>query len=136
MRSVEDIPILNNVPVFVRASLNVPVVAGKVVNAYRLKHALPTITFLQKERARVIVGSHIGEAGTETLRPVYEALREVIPDLQFCPVSVGPEARKMIRELPAGGVLVLENLRRNTGEVKNSMEFARELAELADVFVE
>jgi len=136
MRSVEDIPVLDNVPVFVRASLNVPIKDGKVANTYRLKHALPTIKFLQKEKARVIIGSHIGEKGTETLRPVYEALKEMIRGVEFCPVSTGPEARKAIRALPAGGVLVLENLRRHRGEVHNSVVFARELAELADVFVE
>jgi phosphoglycerate kinase len=136
MRSVRDIPILENVPVFVRASLNVPIEGGKVANTYRLKHALPTIEFLQKEGARVIVGSHIGEAGTETLEPVYEALKPMLRGVEFCNVSTGPSARAAARAVPPGGVLILENLRRNRGEVMNDMEFARELSELADVFVE
>ena len=136
MKSVQDIPILENVPVFVRASLNVPIENGKVANAYRLKHALPTIQFLQKSHARVVIGSHIGEAGTETLEPVYQALKEMLSDVTFCPVSTGPIAREAVRTLSPGGVLVLENLRRHRGEVMNDPAFAHELAELADVFVE
>ena len=136
MKSVREIPILENVPVFLRASLNVPVEGGKVVNNYRLKHALATIEYLRGEHARIVIGSHIGEAGTETLEPVYRALKEMLPDVAFCPVSTGAAAREAVRALSPGGVLVLENLRRHKGEVMNDMAFARELAELADVFVE
>jgi phosphoglycerate kinase len=136
MKSVREIPVLENVPVFVRASLNVPIVNGKVANAYRLQHALPTIEFLRSKHARVVIGSHIGEAGTETLEPVYQALKSMVPDIAFCPVSTGPVAREAVRKLSPGGVLVLENLRRHRGEVMNDATFARELAELADVFVE
>lgn len=136
MRSVEDIPRLENIPVIVRAALNVPVENGKVTNLFRLRAAIPTIHFLQKKRARVALIGHIGEMGTETLEPVYEAMKEFIPGLVWCPVTTGPKAREAVRNLPAGGVVMLENLRRNTGETKNDMEFARQLAELADVFVE
>ena len=136
MKSVRDIPVLENIPVLLRASLNVPIADGKVANTFRLRKALPTIEFLQKHNARVILISHIGEKGTETLEPVYEALKEFIPKLQFCPVTIGEPARAAIRALPAGGVLMLENLRRDRGEVMNDKKFAQELAELADVFVE
>ncbi|MEJ0053787.1 MAG: phosphoglycerate kinase [bacterium] len=136
MKSVRDIPVLENVPVFVRSSLNVPLVDGKVANAYRIKHALPTIEFLRKENARIVIGSHIGEAGTETLEPVYLALKQMLPGVSFCPVSTGPRAREAVRALLPGEVLVLENLRRNRGEVMNDMAFAEALAELTDVFVE
>lgn len=136
MRSVEDIPRLENIPVIVRAALNVPIQDGKVANAFRLKSALPTIEFLRKKRARVILIGHIGEKGTETLEPVYDAMKGMIPSLAWCPVSVGPEARALVRALPPGGVLMLENLRRNAGETKNDPKFAAQLAQLADVYVE
>jgi phosphoglycerate kinase len=136
MRSVRDIPVLHDIPVLVRASLNVPVEGGKVVNAFRLRSALPTIQFLQKKSARVILIGHLGGKGTETLLPVYEALKAYVPGLAWCPVTVGPKAREAVRSLPAGGVLLLENLRRNAGERSNSQEFSRQLAELADVFVQ
>jgi phosphoglycerate kinase len=136
MKSVRDIPILQNIPVLLRASLNVPVANGKVVNSFRLRKALPTIQFLQQKGARVVLLGHIGEQGTETLAPVYEAMKEFIPQIQFCSVTVGKQAREAVRSLPAGGVLMLENLRRDKGEVLNDLKFAKELAELGDVFVE
>jgi phosphoglycerate kinase len=136
MRSVTEIPHLIDIPVLVRSALNVPVQNGKVVNTFRLRKALPTIAFLQKERARVILMGHIGEKGTETLLPVYEAMKEFIPSIRFCEVNTGEQARKAVRELPAGGVLMLENLRRDIGETKNSKEFAQKFTELADVFVQ
>lgn len=136
MRTVRDIKILDSIPVLLRAALNVPVADGKVQNVFRLKKALPTIEYLRKRNARVILVGHIGEKGTETLQPVYEAMKEFVPSLRFCTVSTGAPAREAIRALPAGGVLMLENLRRNRGEVMNDKKFAQELAELADIFVE
>lgn len=136
MRSVRDIPQFHGIPILVRAALNVPVVDGKVTNAFRLKSALPTIQFLMQQGARVVVAGHIGEAGTETLQPVYDAMKQSIPSLQFCAVSIGPTARAAVRAIPPGGVLMLENLRRDQGEVMNDPAFAKELAALADVFVE
>lgn len=136
MRSVSDIPRLENIPVIVRASLNAPVENGKVTNTFRLRAVVPTVAFLQKQGARVILIGHIGEKGTETLEPVYDAMKSFVPRLKWCPVTVGPRAREAVRNLVPGEVLMLENLRRNPGEKKNSSEFARQLAELADVFVE
>jgi phosphoglycerate kinase len=136
MRNVRTIPRLHNVPVLVRAALNVPIENGKVANAYRLRQALATITFLQKKGARVILAGHIGDQGIETLLPVYDALRPLIPHLTFSPVSIGPAAREAVRRMQSGDVLMLENLRRHRGEKLNDPEFARELAMLADVFVE
>ena len=136
LRSVRDIPKLENIPVLVRAALNVPVEGGKVVNSFRLRKALPTIEYLRNKHARVVLIGHIGEKGTETLHPVYEAMKALVPGIEFCPVTTGPQARQAVRDLVPGGVLMLENLRRDPGETKNSAEFAAKLAELADVFVE
>jgi phosphoglycerate kinase len=136
MRTVHDITILDSIPVLVRASLNVPVENGVVVNTFRLRKAVPTIQYLQERRARVIIIGHLGEKGTETLQPVYEAMKEFVPELQFSPVTTGADVRALVRTLEPGGVLMLENLRRNVGEVHNDPSFAKELAELADVFVE
>ncbi|MDB5275017.1 MAG: Phosphoglycerate kinase [Chitinophagaceae bacterium] len=120
----------------VRAALNVPVENAVVVNSFRLRKAVPTIEYLRKKHARVILIGHIGEKGTETLEPVYQAMKEFVPGIVFCPVTIGAVAREAVRNLPAGGVLMLENLRRDIGETKNSPQFAQALAELADVFVE
>lgn len=136
MRSVRYIARLENSAVIVRTSLNVPVENGKVVNDYRLRRALPTIRFLVEHHARIVLISHIGEAGTETLAPVALALAKLIPNVSFCTASVGPVARDAVRTLSPGHILVLENLRRNQGEVANDPSFAAELASLGDVFVQ
>lgn len=135
MRSVRDIPRLEGIPVLVRASLNVPVADGKVVSDFRLRRAIPTIEFLRAHHARVVLVGHLGDQGTETLAPVRDALERYIGPVAFCPQTVGATARAAVRDLAPGGVLVLENTRRNAGEVRNDSAFAQALAELADVFV-
>ena len=136
MKSVRDIPALSGIPVLVRAALNVPIENDAVADDYRLRKALPTITFLAEHGAKVVLISHIGEAGTETLKPVADALARLVPRTTFCPQTIGPVAREAVRTLAPGGVLMLENLRRDKGEVGNDPAFAAELAALADVFVE
>ncbi len=136
MRSVRDIRLFENIPILVRTALNVPIENGKVVNDYRLRRALPTIRFLSERGAKVILISHIGEQGTETLEPVAQALGKLISRVSFFGETIGERARGAIRELSPGGILVLENLRRNKGEVMNDRAFTKELAALADVFVQ
>jgi len=136
MRYVNEIQKLNNVPVLVRCALNVPVRDGRVAGDFRLKRAEATIRYLSERGARVILIGHIGEQGTETLLPVYEAMKRSFPTLIFCPTTIGKEARDAARQLPAGGILMLENLRRHRGEKMNEEGFAKELSLLADVFVQ
>lgn len=136
MLSVRDIRILQNIPVLVRAALNVPVENGKVVNDYRLRRALPTIRYLAQRGARVVLIGHLGQKGTETLRPVADALDTLIPGISFFGETVGERARAAVRDLAPGAILVLENLRRDRGERANDHSFAKELSLLADVFVE
>ena len=120
----------------VRGALNVPVENGKVVNTFRLRKALPTLKFLQEQHARIVLVGHLGEKGTETLQPVYEAMREMLSNISFCPVSTGPAAQAAVRDLTPGSIVMLENLRRDKGETGNDPVFVKALSELADVFVE
>lgn len=136
MRTIRDIPLFENVPVLVRAALNVPVENGAVMNDYRLRRALPTIKYLSERGARVVLIGHLGEQGTETLAPVAHALQKLISGVSFFPETIGGRARGAVRALSPGEILVLENLRRDTREKKNDAEFAGELAALADVFVQ
>lgn len=136
MRTIRDIPHLENVPVLVRAALNVPVAGGTVANTFRLRSALASIEYLTQRHAKVILIGHLGDTGTESLEPVYEAMKQFIPRIHFAPDSVGKVAREAARALEAGEVLMLENLRRHAGEKDNDPTFAAELASLADVFVQ
>ncbi|HEX5774665.1 MAG TPA: phosphoglycerate kinase [Candidatus Paceibacterota bacterium] len=136
MRTLRDITHLEGVPVLVRAALNVPIKNGKVANTFRLRAALPTIEYLRSRSAKVILIGHIGDTGTETLAPVVEALRALVPSITFATDAIGPEARRAVRDMVPGDVLVLENLRRHAGEKGNDPAFAAELASLADAFVQ
>jgi len=136
MRSVRDIPIYENIPIVVRAALNVPVENGVVINDYRLRRALPTIRFLAERGARVVLIGHLGEKGTETLKPVAEALGALLTGVSFFEETIGARARAAVRNLTPGNILVMENLRRDRGERMNDRVFAEALAELGDVFVE
>ncbi len=120
--------------VLVRASLNVPVTAGRVGNSFRLDAALQTISFLSARGVRVVLLSHIGDASTASLYPVYEHVRHTLP-LQFVDDVVGSRAFDAVRGLKNGDVLMLENLRRDSGEVENDDRFTRRLAALGDVYV-
>ncbi|MDO8593748.1 MAG: phosphoglycerate kinase [bacterium] len=142
MRTVRDIRVFQNIPILVRAALNVPVKNGKVTNDYRLRRALPTIRYLAERGARVILISHIDPPenvppqGTETLKPVAEALGLLIRDVSFFGETIGARARAAVRALAPGHILVMENLRRDKGEQRNDLAFAKELAALADIFVQ
>lgn len=136
MKRLEDIPTLQNVPVLVRLGLNVPLVEGKPVSTFRLRNALRTVRYLQEKGARIIVISHIGRDPFATLRPVYEYIRTQIPQTTFSEHTTGAIVRDRVAMLMPGDVLILENLRRNKGEIENNREFAKELASLADVFVQ
>lgn len=136
MRTIRDIKILENIPILVRTALNVPVENGRVVNDYRLRRSVPTIKYLCERGARVVLISHIGEQGTETLEPVARALGKLIPGVSFFGETIGACARGAVRDLSPGSILVLENLRRNMGEIMNDRAFARDLVALADIFVE
>lgn len=136
MKSVRSIKKLEGVTVLLRTSLNVPTDKGKVTDGFRLLAALPTIKYLQSRHAKVVLISHISGKGTETLRPMYEALKGSIAELSFCEYSIGPIARETVRRMVPGDVVMLENLRRHAGEEKNDPVFAQELASMADVFVQ
>ncbi|XKT75255.1 MAG: phosphoglycerate kinase [Patescibacteria group bacterium UBA2103] len=136
MKTLEDIPFLENVPVLVRLGLNVPLVDGKPSSTFRLRRAISTVKYLQEHGARVIVIGHIGRDPFATIKPVYEYLRTQIAPVSLSEHVCGSAVRERIRTLTPGEVLVLENVRRNKGEIENDITFAKELASLADVFVQ
>lgn len=120
--------------VFLRASLNVPVKNGVVESTFRIKRMLPTLAFLKSAGARTILGGHIGREKGETLRPVYEVLREQL-DVTWAGAVLGEDVTRGVNNLKDGDILMLENLRSHDGETVNDDVFARDLASLADLYV-
>jgi phosphoglycerate kinase len=137
---VEDLDVTGK-RVIVRVDFNVPLKDGKVESDKRLKESLPTIEYLRKEDAKVILMSHLGRPDGKrvpdmSLRPVAEALAGLLgAPVAFADDCVGPAATQAVAALAPGGVLLLENLRFHAAEEENDPAFAKQLAALADVYV-
>ena len=140
--SLRDVPStdLAGRRLLVRADLNVPLEDGRITDDTRVRETLPTLRLLKEGGARTVVISHLGRPiGADpalSLKGVADLLRDSIGGtVHFHPGLVGPEADAAVDALKEGSVLVLENTRFDARETENAPELARELADLADVFV-
>jgi phosphoglycerate kinase len=137
---VEDLNVTGK-RVIVRVDFNVPLKDGKVESDKRLRESLPTINYLREKNAKVILMSHLGRPDGKrvpdmSLRPVADALSALLgAPVAFAEDCVGPSAEKAVSALAPGGVLLLENLRFHAAEEENDPAFAKQLAALADVYV-
>lgn len=141
VKGIQDIDIKGK-KVFFRFDFNVPLgEGGEIKDETRIVRAIPTIRYAINQGARSILSSHLGRPKGErkpelSLRPVAQRIRELLGcDVRFVEDCIGPEVRKAVDTLPEGGVLLLENLRFHPGETRNDPNFARELALLAEVYV-
>jgi phosphoglycerate kinase len=128
--------------VLIRVDFNVPLSRdGKIVDNTKILAALPTIEYALKEKARVIIASHLGRPGGKlnpklTLEPVGRELSEILKCEIFFPEDcVGDVVKKVAGDLPPGGIMLLENLRFHKGEEENDPKFAKRLAQVADIYV-
>jgi phosphoglycerate kinase len=140
-KTVADVPV-DGRRAFVRVDFNVPMdQSGHILDDRRIREAFPTIQYLIKHGARVILASHLGRPGGKpnpaySLRPVAERLQTLLGQpVEFIPEAVGPVAESAVQRLLPGQVALLENLRFYPGEEKNDLGFAEQLAKLADLYV-
>lgn len=141
-KTIKDISVKDK-KVIVRCDFNVPLKDGKITDDTRIKAALPTIEYLKEQGAAVILMSHLGrpdgQAKSEyTLEPVSKRLSELLgTDVIFAKsdVVVDNNVKGQAEKLKFGQIMLLENVRFRKEETKNGADFAKELAYLADIFV-
>ena len=139
-RSITDLTLAGK-RTFIRVDFNVPIKDGRIGDDTRIRASLPTITYAIEQGAIVILASHLGRPKGKpspeySLRPVASRLSELLgKPVAFAADCVGEPARQAIANATRGGVILLENLRFHPEEEKNDPGFARQLAELADVYV-
>lgn len=141
-KTIEDIQVSGK-KVLCRVDFNVPLSEdGKVSDDKRIVAALPTIQYLLAHQAKVILCSHLGRPKGKvdmkySLKPVAERLAELLPGVrvQFASDTVGESAHKCIDDMKDGEIVLLENTRFLKEEESNDPAFAKQLADLADIFV-
>ena len=140
IRSVRDLDLAER-KCFIRVDFNVPLKDGKVSDDTRIKAALPTIQHAIDSDAIVVLASHLGRPKGKkvpglSMMPVAERLRELIDRDVILPEDcVGDGVRKIVSDMRKGEVVLLENLRYHEEETKNEPGFAKELADLCEVYV-
>jgi phosphoglycerate kinase len=140
-RSVKDLDVKGK-RVFIRVDFNVPIKNGTITDDTRIRASLPTITYALGQGATVILASHLGRPKGKpnpeySLKPVAARLSDLVGrDVEFAEDCVGPAAGAAIERAERGSkIVLLENLRFHPEEEKNDPAFAKQLADLADVYV-
>jgi phosphoglycerate kinase len=134
MKPVTQIENLVGKYVILRSSLNLPVVDGVVTNEYRLKKALPTMRYLSEAGAKVIVIGHIGRDANETLKPVFEVLKNYLP-AQWGGAISSDDCAQRRSLMQNGDILLLENTRQDARYKNNDSNYDEELALMGELFV-
>lgn len=131
---ITDVSDLHGKRVLVRVSLDIPIENGVVTNEFRIKKALPTIEYLVRAGARVIVATHVGRNPENSTEPIFRALKKYI-QLSHTESVIGEHVHQAVEALTDGDVLLLGNLRAHREEEIGDLVFAETLARFADIYV-
>ncbi len=141
MRSIKEVD-LDGKRVFIRVDFNVPMDEHQnITDSSRIRAVLSTIKYALDNNAKIIVASHLGRPEGKvvpelSLLPIAKRLAWFIKhEVKMAPDCIGPEVKKMVSDMKPGDVILLENLRFHIEEQNNDDEFAKELADLCDVYI-
>ena len=132
--TIKDLKNIKGKRVVLRLDFNVPMKNGKIVETMRIDRVIPTIEYLRKKKARIVIFSHIGKDATSSLKPIARYLSKIM-DVGFAPDFRSENAHAIVNGLPEGGVVLFENLRLDERETENDPEFAKHLASFGDIYV-
>lgn len=141
LKSVKTLKTLNNKTVLLRVDFNVALKAGKIEDDFRIRAGLETIDYLLTKGAKIIIIAHLGEPNGKptknlSLSPVATRLKSLLKKpVKFLPLTIGPKVALAVNKMKSQDIIFLENIRFNPGEMTNDAKFARELAQLADIYV-
>ena len=141
MRNIKDEPNLNQKKVLLRLDLNVPLNNGKITDTTRIDKILPTIKFLLKSNAKIIILSHVGRPKGKvvnelSLKPICESLKNKLNhNIKLISKNIKEVRSLDLFDSNDEKIIILENLRFYEEEEKNDTEFAKHLASLADIYV-
>lgn len=139
-KTIKDLDVKNKV-VLVRVDFNVPIKDGVITDDNRIVEAVPTISYLLKNGAKVVLMSHLGRPDGQvvakySLKPCAVRLSELLgAKVKMSPEVIGDKTTKLVSELKSAEVLMLENLRYLPEEEENGEEFSKKLAALGEVYV-
>ncbi len=140
-RGLESLGDVKGKKVLVRVDFNVPIEKGRIEDDFRIRSAVPTISWILERGGRAVLMSHLGRPDGKpdpeaSMKPVADLLGKIIGrKVAFSNATVGGVAEAAAKKLENGDVLVIENVRFEAGEKKNDPEFAKALARLGDVYV-
>ncbi|HEY4506390.1 MAG TPA: phosphoglycerate kinase [Candidatus Paceibacterota bacterium] len=134
LRKISEVKNLKGRLVLLRLTLNVPLKNNVIQNDFRLRRVIPTLEYLRKKRAKIVIVSHIGKDGALSLRPIVSYLNKHL-EVGFLPADDKTRQLSVIESMRDGSVIVLENLRRLKGEMENSLKFSKELAKPFELFI-
>jgi phosphoglycerate kinase len=141
MKNIREVDIREK-KVLIRVDFNVPLdEQGNITDDIRIRGVLPTINYALDEHAKVIICSHLGRPKGQrqekfSLAPAAKRLSRLISkDVKLAPDCIGQETKKMVDGMLPGDVVMLENLRFHAQEQENDADFAKQLADLADVYI-
>lgn len=146
INSIRKLKNIKGKVVLLRVDFNVPIKDKRVREDYKIKMSLPTIEYLLRKGAKVVVVSHLGSPKGKvvpelSLAPIAKTLQKLLQNraykrkIKFVPSVVGGEVEKEIKLLNDGELILLENIRFEMGEEKNDLSFAKKLSAFADIYV-